>query len=102
MTENSSKQAFKKYLQEKKASSEKLTKLEQNELKRLEEETVVNRLIKRERYASDPEYRQKQQAHARESMKKVRERKKVEIPQVEQPEVEEVQPVKKYSAKNLF
>ena len=97
MTENSTKLAFKKYLQLKKDATKNLTKLEQNELKKMEEEAIVKRVIKRDRYATDAEYREKQQAHARISMKKTKAKMKdVQVDVVEEPEdieqVEEEEP----------
>jgi len=67
-----SKQAFKQYLKQKKAAVQSLSKADQNQVQRLEEQAVVKRIQKRERYASDDEYRTKQQASAKVSMRKKR------------------------------
>ena len=77
MAEINSKEAFKMYLDQKKQVTENLTKLEQKELKRLEEEQILKRLMKRERYATDYEFRIKQQTSARTTMRKKKEQKNI-------------------------
>jgi hypothetical protein len=70
MSENSSKEAFKKYLQQKKQVIQNLSKAEQKEIQNLEENAIVKRINKRVRYSEDDDFRKRQQASARESMRK--------------------------------
>jgi hypothetical protein len=70
MSESSSKEAFKKYLQQKKQVIQNLSKAEQKEIQNLEENAIVKRINKRVRYSEDDDFRKRQQASARESMRK--------------------------------
>ena len=115
MAETSTKIAFKKYLQQKKQATKNLSKLEQNEINRLEEQKILKRVKTRERYATDEEFREKQKACAKKTMKKVRLTKKQDVENLSDlpddneievvdyppsPEPAKEQPTKSYS--NIF
>ena len=88
MAEKSAKEAFKRYLQVKKEATQNLSKPEQKEIDRLEEQTILRRVQKRERYATDPEYQSKKRESSKLSMRKSNAKKKANP--VAEPTEEEV------------
>ena len=128
MAQNSSKDAFKQYLMQKKqvtqSLAQTLSKPEIKELEKREEKLVKRRINNKEKYATDPEYRKKLQVQERDRQRKKRALekasgvapkkkpvvKKLEQPQEqiqeqpqEEPQQEEERPVvRKLNPKNLF
>lgn len=76
------KQAFKKYLEQKKQATQNMaqtfSKPELKAIEKQEERAIQRRVTKRQRYANDPEYASQLRTKARESARKRREQKKIE------------------------
>jgi hypothetical protein len=78
MTEISAKDLFKSYLSHKKMATQNLTKNQRKELEKMEESAILKKVQRRQQYATDDEFRSKQQASARKSMAKSKGKKKTE------------------------
>ena len=109
MSEKSAKEMFKMLLEQKKQATQGLSKAELNQIEKLEEQKLLTRLKRRERYATDPEFKARQQEHARVSMRKNASKKKDVYESNEQSQQpvqheEQVQPPpkKQINARNLF
>ena len=119
MSQKSAKDMFKMLLEQKKESTKCLSKAELKQLEKIEEQKLITKLKRRERYATDPEFKARQQEFSRASMRKdaikkkeakkgVKEMKQEEhTEQHEEPEEQYEEPEapipkKKINARNLF